>query len=240
MPTQPIRRTSVFNPQSASRLPLTSHPPLPSEALGADFLLQLKDHCETLRPFPVWTPEVLADRGRRLADVQNPIAAAVLIALLATPQGLRLLLTRRPDTMKDHPGQISFPGGRAEPFDASSHQTALREASEEVGLSPESVVVLAQLPDYLTVTGYQVAPVLGLVLGPYHLQADSLEVAELIELPLADVLNPVNHERRGVELTTGPAEFFAIPVHGQFIWGATAAIIRNLYHFLYAAWNQRP
>jgi 8-oxo-dGTP pyrophosphatase MutT (NUDIX family) len=116
----------------------------------------------------------------------------------------------------------------------------LREAFEEVGLSPESVVVLAQLPDYLTVTGYQVAPVLGLVPGPYHLQADSLEVAELIELPLADVLNPANHERRGVELTTGPAEFFAIPVHGQFIWGATAAIIRNLYHFLYAAWNQRP
>lgn len=182
----------------------------------------------------------MADRGRRLAEVKNPIAAAVLIALLPSPQGLRLLLTRRPESMKDHPGQISFPGGRTEPHDGSADQTALREAAEEVGLSPDSVVLLAQLPDYLTVTGYQVSPVLGLVNGRYALQADSLEVAELIELPLADVLNPANHERRGLELPTGPAEFFAIPVHGQFIWGATAAIIRNLYHFLYAAWNQRP
>ncbi|MFZ9758674.1 MAG: CoA pyrophosphatase [Burkholderiaceae bacterium] len=203
-------------------------------------MLQLKTYCEHLRPFPSWTPEVLADRGRRLAEVKNPIAAAVLIAILPSPQGLRVLLTRRPESMKDHPGQISFPGGRAEPDDASVHHTALREAAEEVGLCPTSVVVLAQLPDYLTVTGYQVSPVLGLVNGGYKLQADSLEVAELIELPLADVLNPANHERRGLELPTGTAEFFAIPVHGQFIWGATAAIIRNLYHFLYAAWNQRP
>ena len=208
--------------------------------MAAEFLLQLKTYCEHLRPFPAWTPEVLADRGRRLVEVKDPVAAAVLIALLPSPQGLRVLLTRRPESMKDHPGQISFPGGRAEPQDASVHQTALREAAEEVGLSPQSVVILAQLPDYLTVTGFRVSPVLGLVSGGYELHADSLEVAELIELPLADVLNPANHERRGLELPTGTAKFFAIPVHGQFIWGATAAMIRNLYHFLYAAWNQRP
>ena len=98
----------------------------------------------------------------------------MLIALLPSPQGLRVLLTRRPESMKDHPGQISFPGGRAEPQDASVHQTALREAAEEVGLSPQSVVILAQLPDYLTVTGFRVSPVLGLVSGGYELHADSL------------------------------------------------------------------
>jgi 8-oxo-dGTP pyrophosphatase MutT (NUDIX family) len=147
---------------------------------------------------------------------------------------------------------VSFPGGRHEPFDADATATALREAQEEVGLDPSRVEILGALPDYLTGTGFRVTPVIGLVHPPFTLKVDSLEVAEVFEVPLSFLMNPVHHEVRVFRWDGGERRFFAMPYpraasadrdeHAlenqlgshHFIWGATAAMLRNFYRFLAA------
>src|SRR3954468_2239312 len=104
-------------------------------------------------------------------------AASVLVPIVAHPQGLTLLFTQRTTHLKAHAGQVSFPGGRAEPGDASAEFTALREAQEEIGLAPERVEIRGRLPDYLTRTGYRVSPVVGLLVPPLELVPDPREVA---------------------------------------------------------------
>ena len=125
--------------------------------------------------------------------------------------GLTVLLTQRADHLNDHAGQVSFPGGRHEPFDADATATALREAQEEVGLDPSRVEILGALPDYLTGTGFRVTPVIGLVHPPFTLKADALEVAEVFEVPLAFLMNPANHEERVFRYEGGERRFFAMP-----------------------------
>lgn len=154
------------------------------------------------------------------------------------PEAAELILTRRPLHLKDHPGQISFPGGRREPSDPSAIDAACREAEEEIGLTRERITPLITLPDYMTVTGFQVTPVLGIVSPGYALKPQPDEVEEILKVPMSFLMNPSNHQVRRVQLESGMVEFFAIPYGRYFVWGATAAIIRNLYHFLYAAWNQ--
>ena len=154
-----------------------------------------------------------------------------------------MLLTQRTDHLSAHPGQISFPGGRAEPEDADSVATALREAHEEIGLDASEVEVLGQLPPYTTGTGFVVTPVVGLVGASASLTADPFEVAEVFEVPLAWLMDPGNHQRHAVEIAGQQREFLSIPWQGvdaageprrYFIWGATAAMLRNLYCFLAA------
>ena len=154
-----------------------------------------------------------------------------------------VLLTQRTDHLNDHPGQISFPGGRAETSDADATATALREAHEEIGLEPFEVEVLGSLPTYTTGTGFIVTPVVGLVQPPARLRPDPIEVAEVFEVPLAWLMNPANHQRHAIEAGGATREFFSIPWQGvdangaprrYFIWGATAAMLRNLYRFLAA------
>lgn len=154
-----------------------------------------------------------------------------------------MLLTQRTDHLSAHPGQISFPGGRAEPEDADSVATALREAHEEIGLDVSEVEVLGQLPPYTTGTGFVVTPVVGLVRASASLTADPFEVAEVFEVPLAWLMDPGNHQRHAVEIGGQQREFLSIPWQGvdaageprrYFIWGATAAMLRNLYCFLAA------
>lgn len=151
-----------------------------------------------------------------------------------------MLLTQRADHLNDHAGQISFPGGRREPFDRDATATALREAKEEIGLAAERVEILGALPDYLTGTGFCVTPVVGLVHPPFTVQADTFEVAEIFEVPLAFVMNPANHQVRVFRWEGGERRFFAMPYpNGEpgghyFIWGATAGMFRNLYRFLAA------
>ena len=141
---------------------------------------------------PPWQPEVLDESiGRRPVM----IAASVLIPLVARPEGLTMLLTRRTDHLSTHAGQISFPGGRAEEVDSSPVDTALREEQEEIGLARRHVEIIGQLPDYLTGTGYHVTPVVGLLTPPFALTADAGEVAEIFEVPLAHLMNGANHQR---------------------------------------------
>ena len=162
----------------------------------------------------------------------EPTPAAVLVPLVNRPEGLALLLTQRSADLPDHPGQISFPGGRVEPDDASIAAAALRETAEEVGLAPERVTILGELPDYETVTGYRVTPVVGWVEPPIALAPDPVEVADVFEVPLAFVLDPANQQRHHRMLGTVRRDYWAIPYADRYIWGATAAMLLIFYRTL--------
>jgi 8-oxo-dGTP pyrophosphatase MutT (NUDIX family) len=127
---------------------------------------------------------------------------------------------------------VSFPGGRAEPGDASPEFTALRESQEEIGLAPERVEILARLPDYHTRTGYRVTPIVGLLTPPLELVPDPREVAEVFEVPLPFLLDPRNHRRQSREFKGGTVGFYEIPYGERYIWGATAGMLINLYRHL--------
>lgn len=186
-------------------------------------------------------PPVIPGDGAR-ADLfagRSPAAASVLVPLVQRPEGLQVLLTRRTDHLRDHAGQISFPGGRAESHDADAVATALREAQEEIGLAPTAVEVIGRLAPYVTVTRFVVTPVVGLLPPGLVLQPDPFEVAEVFEVPLAFLMTPANHRRHQVEVDGVPRQFLSMPwtapeglPEGYFIWGATAAMLRNLYHCL--------
>ncbi len=174
-----------------------------------------------------WTPELQA-----VLFPQPLISAAVLVPVIETGGELSLLLTERTAHLRDHAGQISFPGGRVEPEDDSALATALREADEEVGLSAAAVQIAGYLPPYAVVTGFVVSPVVGLVEGPASLDLDDFEVAEAFEVPLKFFLDAKQRRTRrrfvrGTEITT--VEY----VHqGRRIWGATAHIIDDFITLL--------
>ena len=151
--------------------------------------------------------------------------AAVLVPLVNRPDGLTLLFTQRSADLPDHAGQISFPGGRVEPDDASLAQAALREAMEEIGLPADRVAVLGELAPYETVTGYRVTPIVGWVEPPFALTPDPIEVADVFEVPLAFLLDPQNQQRHFRMLGERRRDFWAIPYGERYIWGATAAML---------------
>jgi 8-oxo-dGTP pyrophosphatase MutT (NUDIX family) len=153
--------------------------------------------------------------------------AAVLIPIVARPSGLTVLLTQRTAHLRDHAGQVSFPGGRCEPTDPSPQATALRESQEEVGIRPEQVEVLTTLPEYFTSTGFRVTPVVGLVTPPLNLSLDDFEVAEVFEPPLAYLLDATNYRRDFIEYRGARREYWTVPWQGYFIWGATAGMLAS-------------
>ena len=190
---------------------------------------------------PVWQPDVEVEKWFLAPD---PVRAAVLVPLVMRDR-VSVLLTQRTAHLKKHAGQISFPGGRMEPTDVDAVAAALREAHEEVGLHPQRVEVLGSLPTYTTGTGFIVTPVVGLI-TPHaedhpllQVQADPGEVDEVFEVPLDFLMDPRHHQRRAFDVSGTRLEFFSMPwsPHADkeyFIWGATAAMLRNLYRFLSA------
>ena len=180
---------------------------------------------------PDWQPEV-ADESRALG--LQPTRASVLVLLVQRAAGLTILFTERTAHLSSHAGQISFPGGRHELSDTSPIETALRETEEEVGLERRHIDVLGTLPDYHTITGYCVTPVVGLVTPPFELRADPAEVAEIFEVPLAFLMDGMNHQCLSAVRPEGRRRFYAMPYERCYIWGATAGMLRNLFHFLRA------
>ncbi|MBT8444295.1 MAG: CoA pyrophosphatase [Gammaproteobacteria bacterium] len=155
------------------------------------------------------------------------IPAAVLVPLVTSGDAIAVLLTQRTTHLKDHPGQISFPGGRAEPGDAGAVDTALREVHEEIGIAPEAVNVVGYMDPLAVVTGFAVTPVVGFVEGDYTLELDAYEVEEAFEVPLDFLLDaanevPTSRTVRGIE-----ARFYEYHFEGRRIWGATAVMIKN-------------
>jgi len=175
---------------------------------------------------------VYGDDDRRESVAAVPTAAAVLVPIVDHPSGLTVIFTRRTAHLKAHSGQVSFPGGRAEPEDPTPEFTALREAQEEIGLAVERVEVLARLPDYHTRTGFRVTPVVGLVIAPVELVPDPREVEEVFEVPLAFLLDPANHRRETSELQGRTVGYYVMRYGTHTIWGATAGMLMNLYRHL--------
>lgn len=154
--------------------------------------------------------------------------AAVLVALVASPQGPEIILTQRTAGLRHHPAQISFPGGRVEPEDAGPSSAALREAWEEVGLPPDQVEIIGLLPRYRTVSDYCVHPFVGWVEPPVSLVPDAREVADVFLVPLAFVLDPANHTRESMVHDGEERSFWVLPFEGRRIWGATAGMLVSL------------
>jgi 8-oxo-dGTP pyrophosphatase MutT (NUDIX family) len=154
--------------------------------------------------------------------------AAVLVPLVDRAGGMSVLLTQRTPHLSAHAGQISFPGGRIEAHDPDPEAAALRETEEEVGLPRDRVRLIGRLDTYLTGTGFEITPVVGIVTPPFALSIDPFEVAEAFEVPLSYILDRRNHQR--VERQSGAHRrvFYVLPYEGRNIWGATAGILVNL------------
>ncbi len=158
--------------------------------------------------------------------------AAVLVPLVDHAGGMSVLLTQRTAHLSAHAGQISFPGGRIEEHDSDEVAAALRESEEEVGLPRARVSVIGRLDTYVTGTGFEITPIVGIVMPPVALTIDPFEVAEAFEVPLAFILDRRNHQRVEREVGARSRCFFVLPFEGRNIWGATAGILVNLAEVL--------
>ena len=175
-----------------------------------------------------WNREELTDLLRAEAA---PIAAAVLVGLVPRVEGFQVLLTRRNDDMRHHPGQVSFPGGSIDSGDIDAAAAAVRESGEEIGLMPGQIQPLGYLDPLATITGFRVLPLVAVVAPDYVARPDPREVAEVFEVPLAYLLAPENLVRVAIEAGGRPRrvlEFVDRGMPGQKIWGATASILFNL------------
>jgi 8-oxo-dGTP pyrophosphatase MutT (NUDIX family) len=154
--------------------------------------------------------------------------AAVLVPIIDRPAGPTVLLTQRTAHLHDHPSQISFPGGRAEPEDRDAIDTALRETREEIGLAAGRIEIIGELPVYHTPSGFQISPFVGWVAPPFELALNEFEVASVFEVPLSFVLNADNYRRRKSYFEGRHRDYRALPFEGRYIWGATAAMLYSL------------
>ncbi|MFA9276020.1 MAG: CoA pyrophosphatase [Candidatus Aquirickettsiella gammari] len=220
--------TTSFDPQLLAIHSYADEPALSSDRISLDFLRH------RFQRYILWTPENTEESSLFKGDAFKP--ASVLMPIIAREHGLQILLTQRAAHLHHHGGQISFPGGRVDATDTSAEHTALREAQEEIGLAENQVEVLGRLPQYYTGTGFSVTPVVALVHPPYEFNSDPFEVASIFEVPLAFLMDPHHHQRRQIDFPDGSGKrsFYAMPYEDYFIWGATAGMLRNLFHFLRA------
>ncbi len=183
----------------------------------------------TLRGDDDLNPEMRADEaGRQL------VQAAVLVPLIDRSEGMTVLLTKRTDHLHDHAGQISFPGGRIDAEDTDAIAAALRETEEETGLDRRHIDLIGALDTYVTRTGFEVTPVVGMVRPGFTLHPDTFEVAEIFEVPLAFFLELGNRRMESREWQGKRRYFYVYPYQGYYIWGATAGMLNNLAEILKA------
>lgn len=221
--------TGIADPRLARLLGIDSQ--LPTVPLGAQTPQALR--MRFAQP-PQWLPESMTEKR---FTTRQPSDAAVLVPIVLREQPT-VLLTVRSASLSTHSGQVAFPGGKRDPQDISAEATALREAHEEVGLSPQNVEVLGRLPVYVTGTAFHITPVVALVHPQPSYFPNPGEVSDLFEVPLSFLLNPAHHERHAMQWQGVDREWFAMPYQDgeqqRYIWGATAGMLRNLYRFLAA------
>jgi len=173
------------------------------------------------------------DRMLQILAREQPIRpAAVLVPVVDYPQPT-VLLTQRSAHLNDHAGQISFPGGKIDATDASPLDTALREAEEEIGLGREFIDPIGYLDLYGTSFGFRILPAVALIKPGFKLRINQSEVDDVFEVPLAFLMNPVNHQTHSKEFRGVERSYYAMPYEERYIWGATAGILRVLYERIY-------
>jgi 8-oxo-dGTP pyrophosphatase MutT (NUDIX family) len=158
--------------------------------------------------------------------------AAVLVPLVDRAGCMTVLLTQRTAHLSAHAGQIAFPGGRIETSDRDATEAALRETEEEVGLTRDHVTLIGRLDTYVTGTGFEITPVVGIIKVPFPLVPDPFEVSEVFEVPLSFVIDPNNHRRMTRVFENHTRVFFVLPYENRYIWGATAGMLVNLAEVL--------
>lgn len=212
----------------------------PADAFGLDgFLARAETRLSHVPPgpgVPLSNPRGdhdLQPEGFAVAPDTPHRPAAVLVPVIDRPDGVTLLFTKRAAHLRDHSGQVAFPGGKVDPEDTSPIDTALREAREEIGLESEAVRPLGYLDPYLSGTGFLVMPVVGLVAHEAVLIPNPAEVAAVFEVPLAFLMDPARHLVRSAEWKGRTRYFYAIPFAEHLIWGVTAGIVHNLQERLY-------
>ena len=206
--------------------------------LDAPELRRLSAHRLSTEPTPLagrGDHDLNPETAGEMSGSGKIIAAAVLIPIVIRPTGLTVLLTQRTADLPSHPGQVAFPGGKVDPGDAGPLAAALREAEEEIGLDRRFVEPLGFLDGYQTGTGFRIAPAVALVEEGFSLRLNTREVADAFEVPLAFLLDPVNHLTHSREWRGKLRSFYAMPYGERYIWGATAGMIRNLYERLMLA-----
>lgn len=169
---------------------------------------------------------VTGDQGHRRFSRQRT-RAAVLVGVIGRAEP-SVILTRRTAHLRDHAGQISFPGGRMEEDDPDPAATALREAQEEIGLTAASCRILGELSPYDTITGFRVFPIVAWVEPPVSFDPDPFEVEEVFEVPLGFVVDPANHRRDSFRIGDVERSYWVVPYRDRYIWGATAGMLVNL------------
>lgn len=160
--------------------------------------------------------------------------AAVLIPVVDHGGEANVLLTKRTEKLRSHSGQVAFPGGAIDPTDASPEDAAVRETLEEIGLGAADIEIVGRMPDYVSGSGYRIAPVLGIVRPDYFLTINEDEVDDAFEVPLSFLMDPANHRRESRIWQERERFFYTMPFGERYIWGVTAGIIRTLYERLYA------
>jgi len=183
------------------------------------------------------TPEIVAHLRARMPERRVP--AAVLVPLIERATGWTVLLTQRSAALREHAGQISFPGGRIESQDANAWAAALREAEEEIGLSADKIEFAGYLPDHLVASGFRITPVVGFVHPEHDLRLAAAEVHDAFEVPLAFLFDAGNHRSRPRRLGGVEVETTDIPYGARTIWGATAGMLLSLRRLVFAAMEER-
>ena len=225
----PLSRLPDFDPRTTAVAGIDSHlPAVPGAAMTPQAL-----RARFAAP-PSWQPEIRVERKMSARPLAH---ASVLVPIVMRDQPT-VLLTERTTHLSTHSGQVAFPGGKRDESDADAAFTALREAHEEVGLEHRFVEVLGELPTYTTGSQFVITPVVALVRPDHVLTLNAYEVADAFEVPLAFLMNPVHHRRHVLEWEGLRREWFSMPYMDgrteRFVWGATAAMLRNLYRFLAA------
>lgn len=219
----------IFDPASIAVDSVSGEPAIHSKRLNPDWI-----RARFANP-PAWEPEIRVELpGPPGRSELTP--ASVLIPIVARKNEPTLLLTKRTEHLHHHGGQVSFPGGRVDEEDASRIATALREMEEEVGLHSRHVDVIGTLPDYHTATGFCITPVVSIIHPPFELKPDPFEVAEAFEVPLSFLMNGMHHQLRTGDFRNGMGRrtYYSMEYEQYVIWGATAGMLRNLFHFLRA------
>jgi 8-oxo-dGTP pyrophosphatase MutT (NUDIX family) len=225
-------KARILDPRSGAIVGYDSH----LSAIPADKLTRLIIQSTLQR----WesTPPMSVGDGNRFAN-RKIRDAAVLIGLIERESGINVVLTQRANHLRDHAGQISFPGGARDADDLDTWHTAQREAMEEIDLQSQHLSCLGRTHTYTTVTAFVVTPWVAWIAPQAQFKPALEEVAQVFELPLLHLMNPANHQRRSVMTEVGERSFYAIPsldAQGEerFVWGATAGMLRNLYAALSA------